>query len=67
MTTFWRIVLTVTAAAALTGAVAGLAVGLVAYPPTAPFAAVELGLPAAIVGFLLALPVAGLATRGRPS
>ena len=32
------------------GAVAGLIIGLIVYAPTAPFAAVELGLPAALVG-----------------
>ena len=32
------------------GAIVGLIVGLIVYAPTAPFAVVELGLPAAIVG-----------------
>ena len=39
------------------GAIAGLLVGLVANPPTAAFAMVELGLPSAIVGALVGLLV----------
>ncbi|HET6794215.1 MAG TPA: hypothetical protein VFH45_07230 [Acidimicrobiales bacterium] len=35
------------------GVVAGLVVGLFAYAPTAPFAAVEMGLPALMLGALL--------------
>ena len=38
--------------AGITGAIAGLVVGLLTNPPTAPFAVVELGLPAAVVGAL---------------
>jgi hypothetical protein len=41
------------------GALAGLILGLLAYPPTAPVAVVELGLPATIVGGVIGL-VAGL-------
>ena len=43
------------------GAIAGLIIGLHAYAPTAPFAAVELGLPATIAGGLTGL-IAGLIT-----
>ena len=35
------------------GAVAGLIIGLVAYPPTAIFAAVELAIPSAVLGALV--------------
>ena len=44
------------------GAAAGLVVGLVVHPPTAAFAAVELGIPSAILGGM-AGAVAVLATR----
>jgi hypothetical protein len=37
------------------GCVAGLAVGLLVYPPTAWFAIFELGIPAAIVGGIVGL------------
>jgi hypothetical protein len=43
----------------VTGAVAGLIVGLLAYPPTAWFAVIEAGLPAAVVGGTLGV-LAGL-------
>ena len=43
--------------AGIAGGIAGLVVGLLTNPPTAPFAVVELGLPAAVVGAL-----GGLAT-----
>ena len=36
--------------AGLTGAMIGLLVGLAAYPPTAAFAVIELGVPATIAG-----------------
>jgi hypothetical protein len=39
----------------ITGAVIGLVVGLFAYPPTAPFAMLELGLPSTIVGGAIGL------------
>jgi hypothetical protein len=55
----WAIVGAVSAG--VVGAVAGLIVGLFAYPPTAWFAVLELGIPAGIaggvVGFLAALVV----------
>lgn len=44
------------------GAVAGLLVGLAAYPPTAWFAVLEVGIPAFVVGTLLGAAV-GIATR----
>jgi len=37
----------------LLGAIAGLIIGLFTYAPTAPFAVIELGLPAAIAGAIL--------------
>jgi hypothetical protein len=40
---------------AIVGGVAGLVIGLIGYPPTAPFAAVELGLPSAMFGGLVGL------------
>ena len=43
------------ASAGVVGAIIGLIVGLHIYAPTAPFAAAELGLPAAIVGGVLGL------------
>ena len=46
------------ACAGVTAAVPGLVVGLFAHTPTAPFDAVELGLPAAILGGVVGL-VAG--------
>ena len=53
------------------GAVAGLAIGLIVYSPTAPFAAVELGLPATIIGAVIGLGsgyivIAGRLIRRRP-
>ncbi len=45
------------------GAVVGLLVGLAAYPPTAWFAVLEVGIPAFVVGTLLGA-VAGTATLG---
>ncbi len=47
------------------GAIAGLVIGLHAYAPTAPFAVIELGLPAAIVGGLVGLGASVIATTGR--
>jgi hypothetical protein len=43
----------------VSGVIAGLVVGLFAYAPTAPFAAVELGFPAVFVGAVAGL-VAGI-------
>lgn len=45
--------------AGVTGGIAGLVIGLFAYPPTAPIAAAEIGCPASIAGGLVGL-VAGL-------
>lgn len=47
--------------AGVTGGIAGLVVGLFAYAPTAPFAVVELGFPAALAGGLVGL-VGGITT-----
>ena len=41
--------------AGLAGALIGLLVGLAAYPPTAAFAVIELGVPATIAGALAGL------------
>jgi hypothetical protein len=41
------------------GAVAGLVIGLVVHPLTAPFAVVELGLPGATLGGLVGLVLGG--------
>jgi hypothetical protein len=47
--------------AGVTGGIVGLVVGPVAYAPTAAFAAVELGFPAALAGGVVGL-VAGMTT-----
>lgn len=52
--------------AGIPGGVIGLIVGLDTYPPTAWFAIVELGLPAALAGMLVGLLVwLGVATHRR--
>jgi hypothetical protein len=43
--------------AGVTGGIVGLVVGLFVYAPTAPFAAVEIGFPAAFAGGLIGLVV----------
>jgi len=43
------------------GAVAGLLIGLAAYPPTAAFAVFELGIPATIAGAVIGLLVGSIA------
>lgn len=45
--------------AGVTGGIAGLVIGLFVYAPTAPFAAVELGIPATFAGGVVGL-VAGM-------
>ena len=45
--------------AGVAGAIAGLVIGLISYPPTAPFAAVELGFPAWLAGGVLGF-IAGM-------
>jgi hypothetical protein len=55
----WVTVATVLAGA--TGGIAGLVIGLFAYPPTAPFAAAEIAFPASFVGAVVGL-VAGMTT-----
>ena len=39
----------------LLGGVGGLLIGLIAYPPTAWFAVLEIGIPAALLGFVAGL------------
>jgi len=51
--------------AGVIGAVAGLVVGLIAYAPTAPFAVVELGLPATITGGVVGLLAGVIVIAGR--
>ncbi len=53
------------AAAGVIGAIAGLVIGLHVYAPTAAFAVVELGLPAAIAGGVLGLAAGVIVTAGR--
>jgi hypothetical protein len=47
------------------GAIVGLIVGLHAYAPTAPFAVVELGLPAALAGSLVGFMAGLIVAAGR--
>jgi hypothetical protein len=47
------------------GAIVGLIVGLLAYPPTACFAVLELGVPAATAGAVAGLFAALIVTAGR--
>jgi hypothetical protein len=56
----WRAVGISVAAAGVVGGVVGLIIGLFAYPPTAWFAIIELGLPSALLGGVIALLVAGI-------
>jgi hypothetical protein len=51
--------------AGVTGGIVGLVVGLFAYALTAPFAAVELGLPAAFVGGVIGLVAGMIMTTAR--
>ena len=48
------------AVAGVVGAIVGLIIGLFVHAPTAPFAMVEIGLPAAIVGGILGLLLGSL-------
>lgn len=48
-----------------TGAVVGVILGLFVYAPTALFAGVELGVPAALAGAVLGIAAAGIAAAGR--
>ena len=58
----WRWSLVGAAVTATVGAVVGLVLGLLAYPPTAWFAAVEVGVPAALVGAVVGLGAGALMT-----
>lgn len=57
---FGVVVGTAAAVHGFVGATIGFGVGVVAYAPTAPFAAVEIGAPATLLGIVLSAPV-GLA------
>jgi hypothetical protein len=61
----WRRAVAGAASAGLIGATAGLVIGLRVYPPTAAFAVVELGLPAAVAGGVAGLVVGAVVTAGR--
>ena len=52
-----RAVIICATVAGFVGAIAGLVIGLAAYPPTAFFAVIEIGLPAAIAGAVVGLAV----------
>jgi hypothetical protein len=52
-----RAVIIGTTVAGFLGAIVGLLIGLAAYPPTAFFAVIEIGLPAAVAGALVGLLV----------
>ena len=49
----------------VTGAVAGLVIGLIVHAPTAPFAVVEVGLPAAIARGVIGLAAGVVIVAGR--
>ncbi len=49
----------------LVGGVVGLILGLIAHPPTAWFAVIEVGLPAAVLGGLGGLAVGAIASLGK--
>jgi hypothetical protein len=51
-----------TVLAGVTGAIAGLVIGLFAYVPTAPIAAAEIGFPAAVAGAIIGLAGGLIAT-----
>ena len=53
------------ASVGMIGAIVGLIVGLIVYAPTAPFAVVELGLPATIVGGIVGLIAGVIVIAGR--
>jgi membrane associated rhomboid family serine protease len=60
-----RLVTVGAASASVIGGLVGLVVGLFAYPPTAWFAVVELGVPAGVVGGIVGLIGALILTAGR--
>ncbi len=51
--------------AGVPGCVAGLVIGLYTYPPTAWFATFELGIPAALVGAIIAVSVGSVVLTQR--
>ena len=53
------------ASVGMIGAVVGLVIGLIVYAPTALFAVLELGLPAAIIGGLIGLSTGVIVMAGR--
>jgi hypothetical protein len=60
-----RWALTGAAVAGGIGVLTGLVIGLFVYAPTAPFAAVEVGIPAAVAGALLGATAGGIAAARR--
>jgi hypothetical protein len=62
---FGRFVLVGAIAAGVLGAIVGLIVGLYAYPPTAPFAVLELGIPGALAGAVLGVIVGAVVSGTR--
>jgi len=46
--------------AGVAGGITGLTVGLYTYAPTAPFAVIELGLPATLVGAVIGLVIGSI-------
>jgi hypothetical protein len=54
-----------TASMGIIGGTVGLVIGILVYPPTAPFAVVELGLPSAIVGGVASLAAGAVVAAGR--
>jgi hypothetical protein len=47
------------------GAIAGLIIGLIVHPPTAPFALLEIGIPATLVGGLVGLASGSIVSAAR--
>lgn len=63
----WRYAIEGSVFIGLIGAVVGLVIGLIVHPPSAPFAVVELGLPAAVLGGVAGLVLGAVVTLARPS
>ncbi len=61
----WGYAIQGAASVGLIGSTVGLIIGLCVNVPTAPFAVVELGLPATVLGAVVGLAVGGLVTLAR--